>query len=277
MPAEGGSASDTRSAAVAGEPWLRLRQGREKTGGKETETETETETEAGEERMSARSVLDALAARTEPDRAEEAALPPPPPLQKEEDREAERGLPMAVSRQDFSTVACPKSPGSPSLAALLAESRAARHSLTEALSPRSRRRAEKAAASPPAFDLNAVAGALKQVEAETDRGRGPVRPRQASMPITPVSEEYAAEATAAGGDAAFALSPPKGPATPPSLPEPIVDRASVEPECVAPIARPRRGSRKAAAGRASAIWSRREVEAEADAEQELALLRQQRA
>ena len=149
--------------------------------------------------MSARSVLDALAARTEPDRAEEAALPPPPPLQKEEDREAERGLPMAVSRQDFSTVACPKSPGSPSLAALLAESRAARHSLTEALSPRSRRRAEKAAASPPAFDLNAVAGALKQVEAETDRGRGPVRPRQASMPITPVSEEYAAEATAAGG------------------------------------------------------------------------------
>ena len=222
--------------------------------------------------MSARSVLDALAARTEPDRAE-AALPLPPPLQREEDRGAEGGLPMVVSRQ----AACPGSPGSTSLAQLLAESRAARHSLTEALSPRSRLRAEKAGASPPAFDLDAVAGALKQVEAETDRGRGPVRPRQASMPITPVSDEYAVEGTAAGGDAAFALSPPKGPATPPSLPEPVVDKASVEPECVAPIARPRRGRRTAAAGRASEIWSRRQVEAEADAEQELAVLRQQRA
>lgn len=61
------------------------------------------------------------------------------------------------------------------------------------------------------------------------------------------------------------------------VPNPLVDRkVSVEPECVAPVVRPRRRTRKPAAGRANAIWSRREVEAEADAGQELALLRLQR-
>jgi hypothetical protein len=97
------------------------------------------------------------------------------------------------------------------------------------------------------------------------------------MPITPVYDEYAADGTSAGGDAAFAQSPAKGPSGSPAAAGRPVDRtASVEPECVAPVIRPRRASRKPAAGRASTIWSRREVEAEADAEQELALLRQQR-
>lgn len=235
---------------------------------------------------SARNVLDALASRPAPT-GSGAELPLPPPLNATPPRTGGMPLPTPGSPQVGRTMASP-SAGSTSLEQLLAESRAARNSLTEALSPRmSPRRRAATVAVPPPFDLAATdtgavvaaaAGALKKVEAEPEN-RAATRPRQASMPITPVSDEYAAEGTTAGGDAAFALPPPKGPSAPSSLPQAQrPDRgASVEPDCVSPVARPRRGNKNLTGGRTMTIWSRREVEAEVNAEQELELLRQQRA
>ena len=243
---------------------------------------------AGGGMASARNVLDALNTRspatpTLVGMGAEEALPLPPPLKAGAPRLDGAPLPMVVSQRVFRTVSSP-SPGT-SLAQLLEESRAARNSLTKALSPRNSPRPRAATAvAPPSFNLGptdagavvaAAAGALKKVEVDPE-DRGPVRPRQASMPITPVYDEYAADGTSAGGDAAFAQSPAKGPSASPEGDWPVDRTCSVEPECVAPVIRPRRASKKPATGRASSIWSRREVEAEADAEQELTLLRQQR-
>jgi hypothetical protein len=250
---------------------------------------------------SARSVLDSLSSRAIPEPEPEplaggtaapvvaapgggGALPFPPALK----MGAGGPLPMVVSQQAFRTASSPAS--SASLSQLLEESRAARASLTEVLSPRIsprlRAATTTAVALPPPFDLGAdetgaivaaAAGALKTVGAEPEQ-RGPGRPRQVSMPITPVSEEYAADGAIAGGDAVFALSPPKPTSVPRTLreAEPLSElKGPVEPECVDPVLRPRRAKKLPAARRAGATWSRREVEAEADAEQELALLRQQ--
>jgi hypothetical protein len=249
---------------------------------------------------SARNVLDSLSSRAIPEPEPEplagtaapvvaapggaGALPFPPALK----MGAGGPLPMVVSQQAFRTASSPAS--SASLSQLLEESRAARASLTEVLSPRIsprlRAATTTAVALPPPFDLGAdetgaivaaAAGALKTVGAEPEQ-RGPGRPRQVSMPITPVSEEYAADGAIAGGDAVFALSPPKPTSVPRTLreAEPLSElKGPVEPECVDPVLRPRRAKKLPAARRAGATWSRREVEAEADAEQELALLRQQ--
>ena len=217
-----------------------------------------------------------------------SALPLPPPLVVAS-KSGTVPLPMVVSQQAFRAASSPSA--SAQLSQLLEESKAARSSLATVLSPRMSPKVRPTTQSaPPAFDLGgassdetgaivaAAAGALKRVEQEPD-ARGPGRPRQASMPITPVSEEYAEGGSmAAGGDAVFAPSPPKRASVPNTLREvePLsLSTDCVEPECVAPVLRPRlAGSKRRPAVRWSA---RREAEVETDADQELAVLREERA